>query len=505
MSDSAKIIIKYFCDRFLDLDYYPSNLKTILDLELNKLRDIKKEEIEKFKKLNINTFRDISLLENQEIENLAKKANIKLSTLNNAMIAATLISNAWNKRKLYLKKPKMKVVIAGLDFAGKTSLINRLVNDYNYQDMINLEPTTGASVEEFQSERLDLILWDLGGQKDNITEYMESPERFFIQVDVLIFVFDSQDNLRYLEALKYLNDILEILKFLNENPYILILLNKADFDIIDDPDFQIQIEYLKEKISETFQNTEKNWQFEVISTSIHNFYSNEPEIATSIKKIFSKENAIQKAHNTIPNIEEKLQNIMDITLKLMNNVVSELSEIKRVLFRLVPSDISHSLVSVPFKNEPSKDISSNQEQGGKVSKKRKKDKRPQSKKMKKPKKTIGPPRRLLEHPSVNQIQSGKSEKITAETLTSIKESLQSKELHSQSKNTQQVNQLSNYPTNPPKAPPNVLNQKSTEIRSLKPPPPPKKLEVNNINQGNKRLQVLTELKDIFRKRKLVMG
>lgn len=132
MSDSAKIIIKYFCDRFLDLDYYPSNLKTILDLELNKLRDIKKEEIEKFKKLNINTFRDISLLENQEIENLAKKANIKLSTLNNAMIAATLISNAWNKRKLYLKKPKMKIVIAGLDFAGKTSLINRLVNDYNY-------------------------------------------------------------------------------------------------------------------------------------------------------------------------------------------------------------------------------------------------------------------------------------------------------------------------------------------------------------------------------------
>ena len=189
----------------------------------------------------------------------------------------------------------------------------------------------------------------------------------------------------------------------------------------------------------------------------------------------------------------------------MNNVVSELSEIKRVLFRLVPSDISHSLVSVPFKNASSKDISSNQEQGEKVSKKRKKDKRPESKKRKKPKKTIGPPRRLVEYSSVNQIQSGNSEKITAETLTSIKESLQSKEIHSQSKNTQQVNQLSNYPTDPPKAPVIALNQKSTEISSLKPPPPPKKLEVNNIYQGNKRLQVLTELKDIFRKRKLVMG
>lgn len=27
MSESAKTIIKYFCDRFLDIDYYPTNLK----------------------------------------------------------------------------------------------------------------------------------------------------------------------------------------------------------------------------------------------------------------------------------------------------------------------------------------------------------------------------------------------------------------------------------------------------------------------------------------------
>ncbi|KKN31369.1 hypothetical protein LCGC14_0824700 [marine sediment metagenome] len=41
MSESANTIIKYFCDRFLDIDYYPSSLKVILDLELKKIKNIK--------------------------------------------------------------------------------------------------------------------------------------------------------------------------------------------------------------------------------------------------------------------------------------------------------------------------------------------------------------------------------------------------------------------------------------------------------------------------------
>lgn len=48
MSESANTIIKYFCDRFLDLDYYPSSLKVILDLELKKIKNIKKEDLQKF-------------------------------------------------------------------------------------------------------------------------------------------------------------------------------------------------------------------------------------------------------------------------------------------------------------------------------------------------------------------------------------------------------------------------------------------------------------------------
>ncbi|MFW9990159.1 MAG: ADP-ribosylation factor-like protein, partial [Candidatus Odinarchaeota archaeon] len=186
MSESSNTIIKYFCDRFLDIDYYPSSLKTILDFELHKIKNIKKEDLLKFQKFNITTFRDLCNLEPSDYNRLVNRSFIEKKLLNSIIIAATLIANAWNKRSIYLNKPKMKVVVTGLDFAGKTSLINRLIHDYNYNDMNNIEPTIGTNIEEYQSKLLNLILWDLGGQKDNINEYLESPEKFFVQLDVLI-------------------------------------------------------------------------------------------------------------------------------------------------------------------------------------------------------------------------------------------------------------------------------------------------------------------------------
>jgi small GTP-binding protein len=286
MSESAKTIIKYFCDRFLELDYYPTSIKAILDLNLDKLKDVNVGVIDALKKTDIKTIRDASDLTQKQYQKILKKKVIDESILRNLYISSRLISNSWNKRKEYLKKPQMKVVIAGLDFAGKTSLINRLVHNYDYHDLMDLEPTKGANIEEFQSDKLNLVLWDLGGQKRHVEEYLEDPEKFFVQVDVLIFVIDSQDDVRYDDAVDYLNDLLNILGYMDEFPYVLVLLNKADSDIINDPDFQIKIEYLNDKVSNLFGEKENSWNFEIILTSIYNFYSNEPDIAKSIKNFF---------------------------------------------------------------------------------------------------------------------------------------------------------------------------------------------------------------------------
>ena len=111
MSESSKIIIKYFCDRFLNIDYYPTSLKAILDLELNFLRGINNEDIKRFSKLDIITLRDLSGVQVEALEKKASKVNLDLTTFKNAIIAAYLIVNSWNKRKMYMKKPKLKVVI----------------------------------------------------------------------------------------------------------------------------------------------------------------------------------------------------------------------------------------------------------------------------------------------------------------------------------------------------------------------------------------------------------
>ncbi|MHA1412196.1 MAG: ADP-ribosylation factor-like protein [Promethearchaeota archaeon] len=322
-----------------------------------------------------------------------------------------------------MKKPKMKVVIAGLDYAGKTSLINRLINDYNYEDMINLEPTVGANIEEYQSEKVDLILWDLGGQRDHLNEYLSFPEQFFVQVDVLIYVFDSQDDLRYLEAIKYLNDIINILTFLNENPYILILLNKADSDIMNDPDYQIKIEYLTDKITEIFKNSEKSWTFEIIPTSIYNFYSKEPEIARSIKNIFSyKEKDEVKL---LPEIDEKIRRILDINLKLMDKVVSELAEIKRILFRLNPLDFSVEGFSIPFEKVPIDYITIEDQNLAKTKKKKSKEKLKELSRAKFLKKKAGPPKQRPSFLSIEKEEKEKQKagKITEETLKETLSSL----------------------------------------------------------------------------------
>ena len=491
MSESAKTIIKYFCDRFLDIDYYPTSLKSILELEISKLKNIEEEDIDKFKKIKLFNLRELSLVPVSDYEKLSKKAQINNLTFKKALIAAILIANSWGKRTQYLKKPKMKVVVAGLNYAGKTSLINRLVNDINYNDMINLEPTIGANVEEYQSEKIDLILWDLGGQKDNIDEYLESPEKFFIHVDVLIFVVDSQDDVRYVEAVKYLNDLTNILAFLNENPYFVVLLNKADSDIVNDPDFQIKVEYLTDKISDVFMKSEKSWNFDITPTSIYNFYSSEPDIVKSIKNIFSKEKSELDSSKILPSIEEKLQKILDINLKLMDKVVVELSELKRAVVRISPSDISQSLFSVPFEKVPIDFISDNQSVGEKEKKKKKKGKPGDStKKVKKTKGAAGPPKRLkvMISPESADIKNNESHKILKNKIIAAKTSLSS--------NTQMET--------PPVAPRNPHKSGFVTLESLKPPPPPPKLPVRvNGSFISARSEIISELKDMFVKRGLV--
>lgn len=477
MSESAKNIIKLFCDRFFDLDYYPTTLKAVLELSVERMKDLSHKEVLKLNSIGINKLRDLNKIENSEIEDKVVEAKIDSITFYNSLIAARLIGNAWSKRNEYLKKAKSKMVITGLDYAGKTSLINRLMHGNTYSDMINLEPTIGANIEEFQSDKLNLVVWDLGGQKSNIEEYLIEPEKFFIQVDILVFVIDSQDDARYDIATKYLNDLIDILDFIKEKPFLMILLNKADSDITEDPDFQIKLEYLVDSVTKVFTKRARNWSFEITPTSIYNLYSNEPEIAKTIKNIFSLESKSEKDKMALQ-IDEKLQKILDVNLRLMDKVATELSEIKRILNRVVPADMAKSIFSVPFDKVPSDFITDQQKTEWKemeVSTDKKKEKKEKDKKKKKGGSPLGVPKRTeipkpaslkLKESEEKEDEIKKDEKVDTETIQTARKRL---------------------------------------IAPVPPPPPPKVEGAGKESKGPIRAQVISELKEMFIKRGLVKG
>ena len=278
---------------------------------------------------------------------------------------------------------------------------------------------------------------------------------------------------------------------MDENPYIEILLNKADSDIVNDPDYQIRVEYLTDKVSNILLNNPKSWNFDIIPTSIFNFYSNEPEIARNIKNIFTKE----KGENMlIPEIDTKLQRILDINLTLMDKVVSELSEVKRLLQRLVPSDISQSLFSIPFEKVPLEYIKSNADFSENQVKGKKKSKSDDESKRSKQFKGDGPPKRLKESSTPSPQEKFTNEKIDRKTINEIKNALEPVNKPVTYTKSLESNMESSKPPIAPK-------KNFFSLEDLKPPPPPPKLLKNKEIAGEAvRFQIISELKDIFKQR-----
>ncbi len=117
--------------------------------------------------------------------------------------------------------PMSRVVMLGLDAAGKTTLLYKLVN--SWEEVISTIPTIGFHVETIKFRDLEMICWDVGGC-DKIRPLWR---HYFINSEALIFVIDANDKERFPEAKS------ELEMFLNENfvPLsipILILANKQD-------------------------------------------------------------------------------------------------------------------------------------------------------------------------------------------------------------------------------------------------------------------------------------
>ncbi|XP_030055276.1 ADP-ribosylation factor-like protein 11 [Microcaecilia unicolor] len=118
-----------------------------------------------------------------------------------------------------LQKKQARVVMMGLDFAGKSTLLYKLKRNQTVQTL----PTVGFNVESVEPEKsVPLTIWDVGGQD----KLRASWKDYLDDTDALIFVVDSADRARLPTAATELRRLLDHAA-LAEVPF-LVLANKQD-------------------------------------------------------------------------------------------------------------------------------------------------------------------------------------------------------------------------------------------------------------------------------------
>ncbi len=61
---------------------------------------------------------------------------------------------------LYCFVSEHKIIIVGLDNAGKTTILYQFLMN----EVVQTSPTIGSNVEEVRWKNINFLLWDLGGQ-----------------------------------------------------------------------------------------------------------------------------------------------------------------------------------------------------------------------------------------------------------------------------------------------------------------------------------------------------
>ena len=164
-----------------------------------------------------------------------------------------------------------KIVFAGLDFSGKTSIILTLNDEYS--KLQNLKPTMGVETRTDKILGMTVSQWDIGGQERFRKQFIKEKSHFE-NTDLLCYVIDvmdySQD--RILEAIDYFKQILQVFNYFKFTPKIVIFLHKIDPDIHSKEDIRTNIEKIKNEILKIDEVQDKKFEIEFFETSIYNKY-----------------------------------------------------------------------------------------------------------------------------------------------------------------------------------------------------------------------------------------
>jgi len=190
-----------------------------------------------------------------------------------------------------------KLVIAGLDNAGKTSALIALRQKYNFYERVkNLKPTIRIDYSSFRFLHTRVNLWDMGGQAKFRKIYIDNPI-YFTETDCLYYLIDIQDELKFQESAKYLYNLLEIYRDLEYKNEIAICFNKYDPKYKQNPDFADRAAMIKNLI--LTQNQDMKFVF--FNTSCYDISSISRAISHSLNKILNLEEVSSELNRLVSN------------------------------------------------------------------------------------------------------------------------------------------------------------------------------------------------------------
>lgn len=108
----------------------------------------------------------------------------------------SLISGFW---QYLFTQPQLQLLIIGLDYAGKTTLLEKLKSKFGHMPSIppeKIPPTIGMNLARLQYKGSKLVIWDLAGQLKMRMLW----EKYYDDAHCIIFLVDAYDRDRLDEA-----------------------------------------------------------------------------------------------------------------------------------------------------------------------------------------------------------------------------------------------------------------------------------------------------------------
>ncbi|MFX1338208.1 MAG: ADP-ribosylation factor-like protein [Promethearchaeota archaeon] len=245
-------------------DFFKSNviineLEEVLGFRPDTLIGIDNVSAEALKEHRINNIQDLA--------NLNVESPPEIRTIPEPIVTKWIkIAQVLEKAVTAQLKAQKKLLMIGLDNGGKTSILAVLEDKFSI--IKDLMPTRGVQREKLDFFGYPIISWDLGGQVQYREKmYFTKPEIYFGEVDLVLYVIDSQDSDRFSESANYFKQVLKVLDELKEYPPIAIVLHKSDQDIRRTLQWQKNVDTVKSKFNAVQEEFNK-FKIDYYDTSI---------------------------------------------------------------------------------------------------------------------------------------------------------------------------------------------------------------------------------------------